>query len=173
MIAIGRVSWLVRQRSSIKRCVMAIASAPPVTPMPHCLDCRSCLVVAVLSASRIRRVITLRIHSPTWIGLTFGVLVAGLVCGVGVWSGGPVCVCWGGGGSSTVSSKSLSLSLCGSSWVGRSGKGVVGPSVGRCRGSGWALRRIHVAMASPPRCRASSSLQIWIHLASSSSSTSC
>ena len=25
---------------------MAMASAPPVTPMPHCLDCRSFLVVA-------------------------------------------------------------------------------------------------------------------------------
>ena len=40
IIAIGRVSWLVRQRSSIRRCVMGIASAPPVTPMPHCLDCK-------------------------------------------------------------------------------------------------------------------------------------
>ena len=74
MIAIGRVSWLVRQRSSMRRCVIAMDSAPPVTPMPHGLDCRSFLVVAVLSESRMRRVMTLPIHSPTWIGLTFGVV---------------------------------------------------------------------------------------------------
>ena len=73
MIASGRVSLLVRQRSSIIKCVIAMASTPPVKPMPNCLDCRSCLVVAVLSESRIRRVITLRIHSPTWMGLTLGV----------------------------------------------------------------------------------------------------
>ena len=38
---------------------MAMASAPPVTPIPHCLDWRSFLeVVLVLSASKMRLVMT-------------------------------------------------------------------------------------------------------------------
>ena len=62
---------------------MAMASTPPVTPMPHCLDCKSFLVVAVLSESRMRRVMTLRNHSPTWIGRTCGVV--GVTLAGGAW----------------------------------------------------------------------------------------
>ena len=51
---------------------MAIASAPPVTAMPHCLGCSNCLVVVVLSESRMRRVMTLRNHSPTCMGRAAG-----------------------------------------------------------------------------------------------------
>ena len=76
---------------------MAMASAPPVTPIPHCRDWRSFLEVLVLSAARMRRAITLRNHSPTWMGLTAGV--------VGCSGVGGVCVCVGGGGGLGVAAR--------------------------------------------------------------------
>ena len=62
----------------MSRWAMATASAPPVTPDPHCLDLSILLVIASLSASRIRRVMTLRSHSPTWLGLSGGADAGGM-----------------------------------------------------------------------------------------------
>lgn len=150
-----------------------MASAPPVTPMPYCRDWSSLLVVALLSESSVRLVMTLRSHSSTWIGRTKGAFGG---CGCGVWAGLSVGGWWCGCAAGSSLSRSLSTSL--SNCVGS--VGPRGPPAWSTCGPAsvlWGVRRmwsrVQFAMASPPCCRAASSLHLWIHLYSSSSSASC
>ena len=125
-------------------------------------------VTAVLSAPSMRCAITLRDHSPTWIGRTDGV-DGWPVCG-----GGVVGLCNGGvpsgesGWVSYMSSKSLSTCF----WR----RGVCVDAESFCvfvvRVVVWCWR-VHVAMASPPWSLASSSFQSWIHMVYYSSSAPC
>ncbi len=77
---------------------MAMASARPETPMPQCLDRRSCLVVAVLSESRMRQVITFRSQKPTCVrrtaGVAEGVMMVGGCAGIGMGSKWGLVVGW-------------------------------------------------------------------------------